>query len=321
MGSTDGKVGYNELWFDKGGASIPDSEATAGNGRWTVSFEGGPAQRRSPVTETSNTVIEPTTGDVRTQRLAKDLDAAVTRLKQSLELLKSKTPDISKTNDGSKPNLQSRDQIVVGRPPSAGIAEQARSGSNNTANPNEPTSDVRKGSSPALAASDNETSKAVGLAGTSTPTPTAPSTSPSRVTAAAAKADPLVRARLIGRLEASIGVDATTEYIKIVDANAGGDGQIDNLEAPEFGKRVITTILLTRMHWYDTNFPNGGTRPTPSWLPQRSVKQRPDFEREWREILCEGSTPLENVKHEAKTLGFKISDESANIAALAGCNR
>ena len=133
----------------------------------------------------------------------------------------------------------------------------------------------------------------------------------------------LKRERIIGRLEAQYGIEATKLYVKNMDYNAGGDKNIDANEAPDFAKNAIEGRLLWKMHEYDVNFPRGGTNPEPSLFPPIAVavKPRTVYEKEWKEIICENDNPYTFVKREAKSLGFSISEESVNIGVNAACGQ
>lgn len=131
----------------------------------------------------------------------------------------------------------------------------------------------------------------------------------------------LKRERTIGRLEAIIGPEATRLYIKILDYNAGGDKIISVAEAPEFATNLIGAALLGKMYQYDVNFPKGGdAAPTPSLFPQKTVKPRSTFQKEWKEIYCEKNTPHTILKNEAEKLGFSISEEAIKAGVRVACN-
>lgn len=133
--------------------------------------------------------------------------------------------------------------------------------------------------------------------------------------------DRLKRERTIGRLEATIGPEATKLYMKVVDYNAGGDNIISAAEAPEFASNLIGAGLLERMYQYDANFPKGGdATPTPSFFPQKTVKPRSVYQKEWKEIFCEKKTPHTILENEAKKLGFSISEEAIKAGVEVACN-
>jgi hypothetical protein len=129
-----------------------------------------------------------------------------------------------------------------------------------------------------------------------------------------------IRELIIRNLEATIGVEAARLYVTNMDNNAGEDDDISVIEAPEFARNAIVSRLLAKMHAYDKNFPGGGTKSVPSFLPQLSVKSKDVYEKEWKTILCEKDKPYSIVKHDARSLGFSISDEAVKKGVDAACH-
>ena len=90
---------------------------------------------------------------------------------------------------------------------------------------------------------------------------------------------------------------------------------------PEFATNLIGAALLGKMYQYDVNFPKGGyAAPTPSFFPQKTVKPRSTFQKEWKEIYCEKNTPHTILKNEAEKLGFSISEEAIKAGVRVACN-
>lgn len=135
--------------------------------------------------------------------------------------------------------------------------------------------------------------------------------------------DPIERARIMGRMETSVGVEAAKVYIKMRDDKAGGDGDISVAEAPEFAKNALAAHVLSKLHEYDQQFPNGsGTVATPSFsiFPQKTVKPRGDYEREWKEIVCEKKNPFFIVLRDAKNWNYSISDDAVRAGVTSACS-
>lgn len=132
-------------------------------------------------------------------------------------------------------------------------------------------------------------------------------------------ADLQKRERLIGKLEATIGPEGANEYALALKLLSAGSRVVDLSKAPQFGKHIIRGQLLAKLFWYDNNVANQPVDRRPSFLPKRTPKPRPIFEKEWTEILCEGSNPSNILREEAQGLEISLPDASLQAAVTGAC--
>lgn len=293
-GNTDGvKYGQLKLFYSEN-HNIPSAYATTSSGSWSVSFD------RAAIAELQRVRNAPRHSEVDSERSA-------TLALSSMDALQRKLAEIA-----TSINEQARSLNVAGI-----TAERLLNGNAGPVQASQTLIPSRDGppgrSEKPISEATPRTQQLSRVAST-----TVPNAVNAHVQVPSQKQDlsstldnRLKRERMLGRLEAKLGVKATEIYFRLSDGAAGGDKIVGIEEAAEFVSQSLDFHLALRAFEYDSRFPRGENTPVPQGLfGVRSVTPRPQFLDQWRQRYCIKGELLGDTRELLQTLEFSATEDT-----------